>query len=147
MALAQRLCSALAKRRRVSAPASRPKGLAQLADDLLAFARQEAREGFRKQNSIQIRDAAEKAWNAAVQATDLGMRLRGQMPSPGASAHRDRHEFLETLGRDDLHHKFSFFAERLHGMCFYQGLMPHEEDMNRWLDEVGQYIEEIKAGI
>ena len=75
------------------------------------------------------------------------MRLRGQMPTPGPDAHRDRHAFLETIGRPDLHRHFAFFAERLHGMCFYQGLLPHEEDMDRWLDEVQQYIGEIKAGL
>ncbi|HKZ60335.1 MAG TPA: hypothetical protein VJ547_10915 [Candidatus Thermoplasmatota archaeon] len=131
----------------MSAPASRPKGLAQLADDLLAFARQEAREGFKRQHPIQIRDAAEKGWNAAVQATDLAMRARGQMPTPGPQGHQDRHEFLEKVGRHDLHKQFAFFADRLHGACFYGGLLPHEEDMNRWLDEVQQYIEDIKAGI
>ena len=131
----------------MSAPASSPVGLSRLADDLLAFAREEARQGFKAANSIQIRDAAEKAWNAAVQATDLAMRFRGQRPSPGPEAHRDRHAFLESIGRHDLHKQFSFFAERLHGACFYNGLMPHEEDMNRWLDEVAQYIADIKAGI
>jgi hypothetical protein len=147
MGLAQKLCSARARHGPISSPSSKPIGLAQLNEDLLAFARQEAREGFRRQNSIQIRDAAQKAWNAAVQATDLAMRARGQMPSMGPDAHRDRHPFLESIGRHDLHKQFSFFAERLHGACFYHGLMPHEEDMNRWLDEVGQYVADLKSGI
>jgi hypothetical protein len=131
----------------MSAPASKPVGLGQLADDLLAFARQEAREGFRKENSIQVRDAAEKAWNAAVQATDLAMRARGQRASPGPEAHHDRHEFLHSIGRYDLQKQFAFFADRLHGGCFYHGRMPHEEEMNRWLDEVAQYVADLKAGI
>lgn len=131
----------------MSAPASRPVGLAKLADDLLAFARSEAREGYKSQNSIQIRDAAEKAWNAAVQATDLAMRARGQRPTPGPQAHRDRHVFFEKIGRHDMQRQYAFFADRLHGACFYEGALPHEEDMNRWLDEVAQYIDDIKAGI
>jgi len=131
----------------VSTPASKPKGLAQLADDLLSFARGEAREGFKKQDPLRIRDAAEKGWNAAVQATDLAMRARGQFATPGTQAHRDRHQFFEVIGRHDLQKQYAFFADRLHGACFYEGLLPHEEDMNRWLDEVAQYIEEIKAGI
>jgi len=131
----------------MSAPASKPVGLSQLADDLLAFARQEAREGFRKEKSIQLRDAAEKAWNAAIQATDLAMRFRGQIPTPGPAAHQDRSEFLAAIGRRDLQKQFSFFADRLHGGCFYEARMPHEEEMNLWLDEVAQYIADVKSGI
>jgi len=121
--------------------------LAQLADDFLAFARQESREGFKADDPIRIRDAAEKAWNAAVQATDLAMRARGQMASPGPRAHSDRHVFFEKIGRRDLQAKYAFFADRLHGSCFYEGRLPHEELMNQWLDEVHQYIEDIKAGL
>jgi hypothetical protein len=131
----------------MSAPASKPVGLAQLADDLLTFARQEAREGFAKQNSIQVRDAAEKAWNAAIQATDLAMRFRGQRPAPGPGAHQDRSEFLFSIGRRDLQKQFAFFADRLHGGCFDEGRMPHEEEMNLWLDEVAQFVTDVKAGI
>lgn len=133
----------------MSSPASKPKGLVQLAEDLLAFARGEAREGFKKQEPPHIRDAAEKAWNAAVEPTGLAVRARGggQVPSPGPRAHGDRHEFLEQIGRYDLPQECAFFADRLHGACLYEGRLPHEEDMNRWLDEVAQYIEEVKAGI
>lgn len=131
----------------MSTPGSRPVGLAQLADDLLAFARQEAQEGYEGQDQIRIRDAAEKAWNAAVQATDLAMRARGRPATPGPMAHEDRHRFFETIGRKDLQQKFSFFADRLHGSCFYQGLIPSRQDMAVWLEEVRQYIDEIKAGI
>jgi hypothetical protein len=118
-----------------------------LADDFLAHARQEAREGFKADDSIRIREAAEKAWNAAVQATDLAMRARGTPPTPGPMAHADRHLFFERIGRADLQQKYSFFADRLHGACFYEGRVPHEETMNRWFDEVRQYIDDIKAGI
>lgn len=147
MALAQRLCSRATRAVAMSAPASKPVGLGQLADDLLAFARQESREGFSKQNSIQIRDAAEKAWDAASQATDLAMRFRGERPTPGPGAHQDRSEFLHSIGRRDLQMKFAFFADRLHGGCFYEGRMPHEEEMNTWLDEVAQYVADVKSGI
>ncbi len=68
------------------------------------------------------------------------------MPTPGPGAHRDRTAFLETIGRPDLHRPFAFFAERLRGMCFDQGLSPREEDMDRGLDEVQPYIDEVKAG-
>ena len=131
----------------MSAPASKPVGLSQLADDLLAFARHEAREGYGNGRPIQVRDAAEKAWNAAIQATDLAMRFRGQMPTPGPQAHQDRSLFLASIGRRDLQKNFTFFADRLHGGCFYEGRLPHEEEMNTWLDEVAQYIADVKAGI
>ncbi len=69
------------------------------------------------------------------------------MPTPGPQAHTDRHAFFEKIGRYDLQKQYAFFADRLHGACFYNGLLPHEEEMNRWLGEVHQYIEDIKAGI
>lgn len=131
----------------MSTAAPPSKGLAQLADDLLAFARQEAREGFKADDTIRIRDAAEKAWNAAVQVTDLAMRARGTPPTPGPRAHTDRHVFFERIGRRDLQEKYSFFADRMHGGCFYEGRIPHEETMNLWLDGVRQYIDDVKAGI
>lgn len=118
-----------------------------MAEDLLAFARQEALEGYKADDSIRIRDAAEKAWNAVLHATDLGIRSRGQMPTPGPEAHAQRHKFLEKIGRHDLQLKLGFFADRLHGTCFYEGSIPEQGTMNLWLDEVHQYIEDIKAGI
>lgn len=124
-----------------------PRGLAQMAADLLAFARQEALEGYGADDEIRIRDAAEKAWNAALHATDLGMRSRGVMPTPGPQAHTNRHKFLEKIGRHDLQLQLAFFADRVHGSCFYEGAIPEERIMNQWLDEVHQYIEDIKAGI
>jgi len=131
----------------MSTASSSPRGLAQLAEDFLAFAREEAREGYGSGDSIRIRDGAEKAWNAVVQATDLAMRARGQLPTPGPQAHTDRHKFFEKIGRRDLQQKYAFFADRLHGSCFYEGPIPEGPLMNQWLDEVAQYIEEIKAGI
>jgi hypothetical protein len=118
-----------------------------MAEDLLAFARQEALEGYKSDDPIRIRDAAEKAWNAVLHATDLGMRSRGHMPTPGPQAHTDRHRFLEKIGRHDLQMQLAFFSDRLHGSCFYEGAIPEERIMTVWLDKVQQYIEDIKAGI
>jgi len=131
----------------MSTATPKPRDLGQMADDLLAFARQEALEGYKADDEIRIRDAAEKAWNAALHATDLGMRSRGQMPTPGPQAHTNRHRFLEGIGRHDLQLQLAFFADRLHGSCFYEGAIPEARLMTQWLDEVHQYIDAIKAGI
>lgn len=147
MSLSQRLSTPLDEDAIVSTPKPGAPGLVAIAEDLLAFARQEAREGFAAHDSIRIRDAAEKAWNAAVQATDFCMRAHGRPPTPGPEAHSDRHEFLESIGREDLETEYTFFADRLHGSCFYGGRLPHEEVANRWLERVGRFIDQIKAGV
>jgi hypothetical protein len=69
------------------------------------------------------------------------------MPTPSPQAHRHRHQFREAVGRIDLQKRYEFFADRLHVACFCEGMLPHEEGRNRWLDEVGQSIEDNKAGI
>src|SRR6266540_3995382 len=101
--------------------------LLDVARTFLQTAREELDEGLRTQNYVKVRDAAEKAWNAVIQATDHAMRVRGRTPLPGQEAHRDRKNFLDEIGRGDLLRQYTYFSERLHGDVFYWGAhMPAE---------------------
>ncbi len=132
---------------RVFHVAQRTKPLIEIAEDFLALARQEAEEGYRRKDERRVRDAAEKAWNAVVQATDHAMRSRGRIPEPGPDAHVARHEFLEAIGRRDLSKELSYFADRLHGECFYKGACPTRDGMRVALDEAEDFIRKVKRGV
>lgn len=117
--------------------------LLDVARTFLQTAREELEEGLSTGNYVKVRDAAEKAWNAVVQATDHAMRVRGRTPLPGQEAHRDRRNFLEEIGRQDLLQSYTYFSERLHGDVFYWGSLLPAEALRRYLDEVEDYLRRI----
>lgn len=121
--------------------------LLEIAESILELAREEARRGYDEADDRRIRDAAEKAWLAATQATDHAMQARGQRPEPGPGAHQNRHEFLEAVGRRDLSEKLGYFSDRLHGGCFYEGRCPARSTMEVILKEVDQFVEAVKKGV
>ena len=119
--------------------------LLDVARTFLLTAREEIEQGFQVNDYVKVRDGAEKAWNAIVQATDHAMRVRGRTPLPGRESHRDRREFFEGIGRSDLARDFTYFAERLHGDVFYAGASVTAEMAGRYLDEVEDYIRKIST--
>jgi hypothetical protein len=123
----------------------RRAGLEGAARSVLAFARREARAGFERHDDRRVRDAAEKAWLAGVQAVDGAMARHGRVPEPGRGAHGDRHAFLEAIGRRDLSRDLSYFADRLHGECFYFGACPDARGMEAALNEVRRFVERLAA--
>ena len=125
------------------APMRGPIALHRMAESFLELAREEADEGYNSKDMRRVRDAAEKAWLAALQATDGAMQRHGLLPEPGPRAHLTRHEFLEEVGREDLSHELHDFADRLHGRYFYTGAVPDRAGMARALDQVKQYIQRV----
>lgn len=121
------------------------QSLLQLAEGVLDVARREALEGYTKRDSLKIRQAAEKAWLAVNMATDHAMGKHDRTPSAGSEAHQSRHEFLEAVGRRDLSKELSFFADRLHGDCFYKGACPTQDGMDLALDEAYQFLRKVKV--
>ncbi len=124
--------------------AHRPPTAIELAEGALALAGAEADLGYSTRSPLKIRQAAEKAWLAANLATDHAMEKHGRTPEAGPGAHTARHEFLEALGEYTLSEKLGYFADRLHGDCFYQGSCPTEDGMRRALTEVREYIRRLK---
>ncbi len=119
----------------------------EIAEGFIEIARTEAREGYDRRDERRVRDAAEKAWLAATQAVDHAMRLHGRSTPPGSEAHAARHRFLEDIGRRELSEKLGYFADRLHGTCFYVGECPTRDVMNAILDEASQFVATFRAGV
>jgi len=127
-------------------PAPR-QSLAQIANSLLDHARLENERGFEADDRVYLMDAAEKAWNAVCHAVDHLMTAHRRTPAAGRDAHATRAEFLDQIGRHDLALRYSYFADRLHGMIFYEGRVPRtKSEMERLLDEVGQFVRAASEG-
>lgn len=125
----------------------RPPSAIELAQGAVDLASAEADAGYRGHNPLKIRQAAEKAWLAANLATDHAMERHGVSPEAGPAAHAARHEFLEAIGQYGLSEKLGYFADRLHGDCFYRGACPSEDGMRRALGEVREYVRRMREGV
>ena len=113
------------------------------ARSFLDFAREEMAAGYDLDDYRRIRDSAEKAWLASLQAIDHAVIRHGGTPEPGAMAHEFRHKFLQKVGREDLSRQLSVFADQLHGQVFYIGSIPSRRRMELWLDEVTQFVNTV----
>jgi len=130
----------------VAANAKR-QSLLDMANSFLDLAREELAAGYDLDDYRRIRDAAEKAWLAALQAIDHAMSRHGQLPEPGAMAHESRHKFLRKIGRDDLSKQLSVFADQLHGQVFYFGAVPERKRMELAVDEVSQFVRSLSQDV
>jgi hypothetical protein len=127
------------------ANSDRRGSLIEIAEDVIGAARREADDGYRRRDTLKIRQAAEKTWLAVNMATDHAMEQHGVTPAAGSDSDVSRHEFLEAIGRRDISKELSFFADRLHGDCFYKGACPTEDGMRLALDEAEQYIRRVRV--
>lgn len=119
--------------------------LADAARLLLDHARDESERGFRLDDRIFVMDSAEKAWNAVCHGVDHLMTRRGKTPAVGRDAHWERREFLEGLGHHDLAVKYSYFADTLHGIFFYEGRVPRTRSgMEVHLREVQDFLRALR---
>jgi HEPN domain-containing protein len=113
----------------------------------LEEAEQELAEGVRESNAVKIRDAAEKAWNAVVQATNaLILRLLGKVPS----SHFERRKMLTRLEelypeveRLGLRDRYSARERNLHELVFYEGIIDVEE-VRRELEKARRYVDDVE---
>ena len=93
-----------------------------------------------------VRDAAEKAWCSALQATNALILARtGELP-PGLP---DTTRALRTTAVTepavrDLRDQYLTRREVLHGDCFYTGLCEPIEDTARLIRETADYIEQAR---
>jgi hypothetical protein len=119
------------------------QSLFEIAKSFLELAREEMASGYDLDDYRRIRDSAEKAWLAALQAIDHAVIRHGQTPEPGPMAHEFRHKFLRKMGREDLSRQLSVFADQLHGQVFYVGSIPGRRHMELALDEVAQFVKTL----
>ena len=69
------------------------------AEEFINLAFKEFEEASKEKNNYRLRDAAEKAWNAVIQATNaLTVKRVGQLPK----THYERRIILKNLEREDL---------------------------------------------
>ena len=94
-----------------------------------------------------IRDAAEKAWCATLRATNALILARtGEEPerTPETSGRLDR------LARRDpaatsLVGRYYSRQQRLHGDCFYSGILEYRDEIERRIRETIEYISDAEA--
>jgi len=108
----------------------------------------EFEEGVRENNAYKIRDSAEKAWNAVVQATNaLILRLVGKLPS----SHWERRRMLRELearfpeiGKLMLRDRYGARERHLHEKVFYEGNID-VEDIRYELERVRAYLNDVSG--
>ena len=119
-------------------------------DDAMRFieeALKEFRDGIANNDMIRVRDAAEKAWNAVIQATNaLILYYIGKTPS----SHWERRRLLRELEREKpemeslgFRDRYSARERNLHEMVFYEGLID-VSDAELELEKAKRYVEDVR---
>ena len=94
-----------------------------------------------------MRDAAEKAWCATLRATNALLLARtGEVPekTPETSGRLDRLARMTPEVRSLLGRYYSR-QQRLHGDCFYSGIMAYADEIERRIRETIDYITDAEA--
>ena len=93
-----------------------------------------------------IRDAAEKAWCATLQATNaLILARRGVLPARTPETSRMLNDIRHSDDRlDNLVGRYYTRQGHLHGECFYLGLCSPEEETEWRIRETVDYIAEVE---
>jgi transposase len=113
------------------------------AQKFIELAREEAKKGYGAGDYRQVRDAAEKTWLAVGEAVNEAMARHGKSPAVGRGAHAERRAFLGAFDRG-LATELSYFADALHGDCFYDGHCPTKEGMEAEIAHAQQFIDRVK---
>lgn len=97
---------------------------------------------------VNLRDAAEKAWGAAVRATDALILARyGETPKSMKDRRRELEALLlrePELDKMGLWERLHSRESRLHVSCFYDGECEPADVIKRKILETKDYIEDIK---
>jgi len=109
----------------------------------------EFERGEKEKTDVLIRDAAEKAWNAVLQATNALLIAKG-FREEGIKTHRDRRLALDGLESKDLDVRDRGFRDRfgarehhLHERCFYDGeYLP--EKVREDILKAKEYVDDIE---
>lgn len=128
----------------MEAPLKRRDHKLEQAERFLELAREEARKGYEGGDYRFVRDSAEKTWLAVCEAVNGSMAKHGQSPPVGPEAHGERRTFLEALD-EGLAHELSYYADKLHGDCFYSGRCPPKDAMQSDLAKAERFIRRVKA--
>ena len=119
-------------------------------DDAVKFVEEalgEFRDGVANNDIVRVRDAAEKAWNAVIQATNaLILHYLGKTPS----SHWERRRLLRELEREKpeveslgFRDRYSARERNLQEMVFYEGLVD-VNDVEFELEKARRYVEDAR---
>jgi len=117
------------------------------AEKFYREALKEFEAGKRERNDARIRDSAEKAWNAIVQATNYLFEREG-LPIP--ASHHERRRGLIELARKNMWFREMGFLDRymarignLHESCFHEGIYDLEL-LEEEFKKVKSFMEDVK---
>ena len=121
--------------------------LIQTAKKLLEKAQEEYNKAKQTNDIISIRDSAEKAWNAVVQATNaLILHYTGTIPT----SHYERRKLLRKLEEEKPEIEQLGILDRymaryrvLHGETFYEGIIDIEQ-LDVEFKKVNKYLQDIE---
>jgi len=119
----------------------------QNALDFFMRSSKELDEGLRLNDQLKIRDAAEKLWNAIINATNaLILKELDVVPA----SHWERRKLLEKLEdllpeveKLDLRDRYGARERYLHEMTFYDGIIDPEM-LRREVNRVKKYLDDVK---
>jgi len=87
----------------------------------------ELEEGTRERNTVKLRDSAEKAWNATVQAANaLVLTYTGLTPRSHyerRKAIREVEQKVPELAKLGIYDRYAARSRPLHGEVFYEGVL------------------------
>jgi len=123
------------------------KTLIKMAEDFYDRARREFSGAVAKVDVLAVRDSAEKAWNAVVQAVNaLVLKYMEVIPS----SHFERRKMLREIEGKDKRVEGLGILDRymarykvLHGETFYEGIIDIEQ-LKTEMEKVKKLIEDIK---
>ncbi|MEM0317430.1 MAG: PaREP1 family protein [Candidatus Nezhaarchaeales archaeon] len=123
------------------------KTLIKMAEDFYDRARREFNSAVAKVDVLAVRDSAEKAWNAVVQAVNaLVLKYMERIPS----SHFERRKMLREIEGKDKRVEELGILDRymarykvLHGETFYEGIIDIEQ-LKTEMEKVKKLIEDIK---
>jgi len=112
----------------------------------------EFERGEEKKSDVIIRDSAEKAWNAILQATNALLIARG-FPEEKLKSHGERRLALNSLELKDPQIRARGFRDRfgarehyLHEMCFYEGEYL-AEGVRDDITKVKSYVDDVEEAL
>jgi uncharacterized protein (UPF0332 family) len=107
----------------------------------------EFKGGVKENNMVRIRDSAEKAWNATIQAANvLILKYVNKVPSSHWERRRllrqveEKFSEIEKLGLRD---RYSARERNLHELVFYEGII-EVEDIDVELKKAEKFVEDIE---
>jgi len=110
----------------------------------------ELEEGMKEKNTVKLRDSAEKAWNATVQAANaLALKYAGvtaRSHYERRSALREVEKKVPKLARLGIYDRYAARSRLLHGEVFYEGVLDPNL-LKIEIEKVFEFIEIAKTHI